>query len=225
MIPATDGGERRGKRAREQIRSLVLSGDTFDQPADELRELRLGAAREAFTAHRERIPLLRTRAEETGVHEITSLDDLVPQLFSHTSYKSYPVSLITAGRWDRLLRRYTTVSAVEPDDVDVDGRARRPHRGRQPPEAAVERPVHRHRDAADDGLDVVPVADLSEAVGHAGVATQTVGVYPPSRKAGLRDALACAGVQRVVSLGAGRAACHRVSPTTASIRCSGSCAG
>ncbi|MFH0178099.1 hypothetical protein ACIA6D_25960 [Streptomyces cacaoi] len=107
--------------AREQIRSLVLSGAPFDQPADELAELRLEAAREAFTAHRERIPLLRTRAEETGVHEITSLDDLVPLLFSHTSYKSYPVSLITAGRWDRLLRWYTTVSAVEPDDVDVDG--------------------------------------------------------------------------------------------------------
>ncbi|MFE7841529.1 acyl-CoA reductase [Streptomyces sp. NPDC057474] len=50
-------------------------------------------------------------------------------------------------------------------------------------------------------VDVVPVAELSEAVRYAGVATQTVGVYPDIRKAELRDALACAGVQRVVSLG------------------------
>ncbi|MGW1718347.1 hypothetical protein [Streptomyces sp. NPDC002156] len=107
--------------AREQIRSLVLSGETFDQPAQELRELQLEAAREAFTAQRERIPLLRTRAEETAVHEITSPDDLVPLLFSHTSYKSYPLSLLTAGRWDRLLHWYTTVSVVERDDVDMDG--------------------------------------------------------------------------------------------------------
>lgn len=107
--------------AREQIRSLVLSGDTFDQPADEIKELQLEAARETFTAHRERVPLLRTRAAETGVEEVTGLDDLVPLLFSHTSYKSYPVSLITIGRWDRLLRWYTTVSAVEPGDVDMDG--------------------------------------------------------------------------------------------------------
>ncbi|WP_330351135.1 hypothetical protein [Streptomyces sp. NBC_00582] len=107
--------------ARAQIRSLVLSGDTFDQPAVEIRELQLEAAREAFAAHRERIPLLHTRAEETGVREVTALDDLVPLLFSHTSYKSYPLSLITAGRWDRLLRWYTTVSTVEPGDVDVDG--------------------------------------------------------------------------------------------------------
>ena len=107
--------------AREQIRSLVRSGDTFDQPAEDMTELQLEAAREAFAAHRERIPLLRTRAEETGVREVTGLDDLVPLLFSHTSYKSYPVSLITAGRWDRLLRWYSTVSVVEPDEVDVDG--------------------------------------------------------------------------------------------------------
>lgn len=50
-------------------------------------------------------------------------------------------------------------------------------------------------------VNVVPVDSLSDAVAHAGVATQTVGVYPDTRKAELRDALACAGVQRVVSLG------------------------
>ncbi len=50
-------------------------------------------------------------------------------------------------------------------------------------------------------VNVIPVAELSEAVAHAGVATQTVGVYPGTRKTELRDALACAGVQRVVSLG------------------------
>jgi len=107
--------------AREQIRSLVLSGHTYDQPAATVRELQLEAAREAFTAHRERIPLLRTRADETGIREITGPDDLVPLLFSHTSYKSYPLSFLTGGRWDRLLRWYSTVSVVEPGDVDIDG--------------------------------------------------------------------------------------------------------
>ena len=50
-------------------------------------------------------------------------------------------------------------------------------------------------------VNVVPVADLAEAVRFANVATQTVGVYPPERKAMLRDRLASAGVQRVVTLG------------------------
>ena len=50
-------------------------------------------------------------------------------------------------------------------------------------------------------VNVVPVASLAEAIGFANVATQTVGLYPPERKAELRDALASAGVQRVVTLG------------------------
>jgi Acyl-CoA reductase (LuxC) len=50
-------------------------------------------------------------------------------------------------------------------------------------------------------VNVVPVAAISDAVSFATVATQTVGVYPASARAGLRDALATAGVQRVVNLG------------------------
>ena len=50
-------------------------------------------------------------------------------------------------------------------------------------------------------VNVVPVSSLRDAVRFANVATQTVGVYPSSRKAEVRDALASAGVQRVVTLG------------------------
>jgi Acyl-CoA reductase (LuxC) len=50
-------------------------------------------------------------------------------------------------------------------------------------------------------VNVVTVPSLEEAVRHANVATQTVGIYPPQRAAGLRDALASMGVQRIVALG------------------------
>lgn len=54
-------------------------------------------------------------------------------------------------------------------------------------------------------VNVVPVRALSDGVRFANVATQTVGVYPGERKAEVRDALAGAGVQRVVALsGAGQ---------------------
>jgi len=62
-----------------------------------------------------------------------------------------------------------------------------------------EEPVDFHPDGRV--VNVVPVESLAHAVQRANVATQTVGVYPPSRKAELRDALANAGVQRVVELG------------------------
>jgi len=62
-----------------------------------------------------------------------------------------------------------------------------------------EEPVDFHPDGRV--VNVVPVASLADALERANVATQTVGVYPPARKAELRNALAAAGVQRVVELG------------------------
>ncbi len=50
-------------------------------------------------------------------------------------------------------------------------------------------------------VNVVRVKSLVEATKYANVATQTVGVYPSSRKAEIRDLLASAGTQRVVALG------------------------
>jgi hypothetical protein len=62
-----------------------------------------------------------------------------------------------------------------------------------------EEPVDFHPDGRV--VNVVPVARLADALERANVATQTVGVYPPARKAELRNALAAAGVQRIVELG------------------------
>ncbi|MGD9980143.1 MAG: acyl-CoA reductase [Hyphomonadaceae bacterium] len=50
-------------------------------------------------------------------------------------------------------------------------------------------------------VNVVRVADLRDAIRHVSVATQTVGVYPATRRTELRDALCSAGTQRVVALG------------------------
>ncbi len=50
-------------------------------------------------------------------------------------------------------------------------------------------------------VNVVPVQNLEDAINQANVATQTVGVFPASRKVGLRNALAARGVQRIVTLG------------------------
>ena len=60
-------------------------------------------------------------------------------------------------------------------------------------------PVDFHPDRKT--VNVVQVPSLAQAVQHVTVATQTVGIYPPARKAALRDALAAAGAQRLVTLG------------------------
>ncbi len=50
-------------------------------------------------------------------------------------------------------------------------------------------------------VNVVMVNDLSEALRYVNLSTQTVGVYPASRRIELRDELASAGTQRVIALG------------------------
>lgn len=60
-------------------------------------------------------------------------------------------------------------------------------------------PVDFHPDRKT--VNVVQVPSLAQAVEHVTVATQTVGIYPAARKAALRDALAAAGAQRLVTLG------------------------
>src|SRR5205823_4077160 len=86
---------------RHQLLELILDPDTaYDQPASDIAALQLRAAHELFEERRARIPLLARRAGDAGITRIASLADLVPLLFAHTVYKSYPPSFIEHGRWD-----------------------------------------------------------------------------------------------------------------------------
>jgi len=62
-----------------------------------------------------------------------------------------------------------------------------------------EEPVDFHPDGRV--VNVVRVDRLEDAIRQANVATQTVGIFPDSRRPQLRDALASQGVQRVTAIG------------------------
>lgn len=66
------------------------------------------------------VPVLRQRAGAEGISEIRCLEDLVPLLFPHTVYKSYPAPLVDHGRWAQLNRWLSSVSS-RPIEVDVEG--------------------------------------------------------------------------------------------------------
>lgn len=107
--------------ACRQLTDLVEApGTALDLPMAERTAMQLQAARELFAQRREQIPVLRDRARDEGVVDVTTKQDLVPLLFSHTTYKSYPESFIHSGKWGLLGRWYQTLSAV-PVDVDFDG--------------------------------------------------------------------------------------------------------
>lgn len=107
---------------RTQLLDLVVDPETaYNQTAGDLAPARLQAADELFQERRQQIPLLAKRAEDAGIDRIDDFSDLVPLLFAHTVYKSYPQSFYDKGRWDRMLQWLDTLSVEDVTDVDVEG--------------------------------------------------------------------------------------------------------
>ncbi|SDC32342.1 hypothetical protein SAMN05444678_102304 [Sphingomonas sp. YR710] len=96
----------------------------FDYDIAEMLPLQLEAMNERFQDRIDKIKLLRNRAEAGGVSQVRQASDIVPLLFAHTAYKSYPESWLTEQKWDRMGRWLDTVTTgrVEPIDTsDVNG--------------------------------------------------------------------------------------------------------
>jgi len=106
----------------EADRVIALAmGEAVLDDIHELDARRLAAANERLAEQRLTIPALDQRAREVGIDAINTRDDLVPLLFSHANYKSYPESFIAKGQWDRLSFWLDTVAASDVRAVDVAG--------------------------------------------------------------------------------------------------------
>jgi hypothetical protein len=88
-------------------------------PADELEALQLAALRMRFEDLRGEIPTLSAMADEYEVTAIERLEDVVPLLFQHSVYKSYPLSLLVKSRFTELTRWLDRLSTVDLSGVDV----------------------------------------------------------------------------------------------------------
>lgn len=86
-----------------------------------LADLQLAAVRRRFAEQRERIAMLATMADELGVTDIETIDDVVPLLFQHSVYKSYPSSLLVKNRFGQLTTWLDRLTSHDLSGVDVGG--------------------------------------------------------------------------------------------------------
>ncbi len=107
--------------ARDQLLDMIEGPDAFDHAEADLLPLRIEAANALFQQQRLQIPVLERRAQECGIDEIRSLEDIVPLLFAHTVYKSYPASFVTGKKWDRMLQWLNTLCTRDPRGIDLTG--------------------------------------------------------------------------------------------------------
>lgn len=63
-------------------------------PAEQIDTLQLAGLKRRFALLRDRIAVLKKLADAEGIERIEQLDDVVPLLFEHTLFKSYPPSLL-----------------------------------------------------------------------------------------------------------------------------------
>ena len=105
--------------ARERLISMVRDDDRFTHSHAELRDTQLAAVDELLQERRDRIRLLGHRAKEAGITSVGSREEIVPLLFPHTAYKSYPESFLAEQKWDRLGKWLGTISPHPIADIDI----------------------------------------------------------------------------------------------------------
>jgi hypothetical protein len=93
--------------------------DLFGLSMAEREEFQLAAARERFETLAPQIRVLQAQADTAGLSRIDDLDDLVPLLFNHTAYKSYPMSLIEHGRFDLMTRWLDGLTSIDLSHVEA----------------------------------------------------------------------------------------------------------
>jgi hypothetical protein len=107
--------------AVERLTGLIEAKDRHDIPLAELVPAQIEAANERLAAQRATVKLLQNRVDNAGMGSVGSYEDLVPLLFAHTAYKSYPENWLSDGKWDRMASWLDTVTATRVRDVDSSG--------------------------------------------------------------------------------------------------------
>jgi hypothetical protein len=82
----------------------MTPNEIFSLPPLDVEAIRLRLVQQRFDSLRPKVAVLDRLATNQTMDSIDKLDDAVPLLFQHTVYKSYPLSLLENGRFDRLTK-------------------------------------------------------------------------------------------------------------------------
>jgi hypothetical protein len=97
------------------------SNELFAITRQEAEVLQLRWARRRFEELAPTISALKEQADQKGVSRIETLTDLVPLLYNHTVFKSYPMSLLEKNRFDLLTRWFSRLTPLDLSGVDASG--------------------------------------------------------------------------------------------------------
>ena len=107
--------------AADEISRTVYLTNTEQYALDraDVETWQLRAAQSRFEQLMPTVAALHDQAEQNKVTRVDQLDDIVPLLFNHTVYKSYPISLIEKNRYDMLTKWLQRSTSIDISGVDV----------------------------------------------------------------------------------------------------------
>jgi hypothetical protein len=105
----------------DRLVKLVDTENPYDYDFAEFLPRQLAAVNERFQDRVQKIKLLQNRAETGGISEVRRMADIVPLLFAHTAYKSYPENWLLEEKWDRLGKWLDTVTTDRVKPMDTSG--------------------------------------------------------------------------------------------------------
>jgi len=87
---------------------------------DELEELQRQAMGIRFQQHVQSIEMVGKLAGRLGITELREFNDVVPLMFSHTAFKSYPAALIDNKRFDLMTKWLDKLTSHDLSHVDTE---------------------------------------------------------------------------------------------------------
>jgi len=90
-------------------------------PRDTLQALQTEALKMRFEYGRDRIPMLTKLADKQNITSINQIDDVLPLLFEHTIYKSYPGFLLENGDFGKMTKWLDRLTPYDLSKVDCSG--------------------------------------------------------------------------------------------------------
>jgi hypothetical protein len=109
--------------ARPEAMIEMKMEDMYAIPLEDQKAIQLAGARKRFHELREGVSMVEHLADEQGITEIETLEDLGPLLVPHSALKSYPMTYLEKSQFDRLtmwLDGFTThdLSGLNAKDCD-----------------------------------------------------------------------------------------------------------
>jgi hypothetical protein len=86
---------------------------------DRLEAIQLAGLKTRFSQLRDNIPMLKKLADEAEIDALETLEDVIPLLFTHTVYKSYPMSFLEKNRFQQLTQWLQKLTTIDLSAVDV----------------------------------------------------------------------------------------------------------